>query len=229
MYNKEELKFYNMEKREKVVYNSVKRGNKIDVYEIEDKLSLEEKIAFIDELEDGLATYLLDILKKWEEEKDSLPKDMYDNPKTVSKKAWIKRNDPKNIIKTEYRIGHFHVFGTEYTEMSIECSTTGYGYNLLYTGQNIVHQWFHDLCEILYFEEKKYFESIDSKCIKLKEVKELGHRYGSFDIERLNDIVWNSKEDVSEAELDIYLNAFKKLERLQNAVCEEIKEQLREL
>ena len=151
------------------------------------------------------------------------------DPKTVSKKAWIKRNDPRNIIKTEYDIGHFYVFGTEHTKMSIKCSTTRYGYNLLYTGQNIIHQWFHDLCEKLYWEEKKYFESMDSKSIKLKEVRELGNRFGCFDIESLNDIVWNSKVDVSEAELDIYLNAFEKLERLQNELCKEVKELLKEL
>lgn len=229
MYNKKELKFFEMKKRKKFISNSVRRGNKLDVYEIEENLSLEEKIAFIDEIEDGLASYLLNILNKWEEEKDSLPKDMYNNPKTVSKKAWIKRNDPRKIIKTEYNIGHFYVFGTEHTGMSIKCSTTGYGYNMLYTGQNIAHQWFHDLCEKLYWEEKKYFESIDSKSIKLKEVRELGNRFGCFDIESLNDIVWNSKKDVSEAELDIYLNAFEKLERLQDAVCKEVKEQLKEL
>lgn len=188
-------------------------SNGLSVYEIEDRLSEEEKLAFIDEMKEGLGTYVFNLLKKWEAEKDTLPH-KWGNPKTVSKKAWIKRNDPHGVINIDYSLGTYYLFKTKFLQLSTICSSTEYGYSLEYTGKSVVHQWFHDLCKELYYQEKKYFEDHDTKEVKLAQVRKLGDRYGIvFDNQLLNDIVWNREKNVTEAELDQFINAYEALER----------------
>ena len=212
VYKVEELKFFTM-KKEKIWVSSPHMRNGLSIYAIEKTLSEEEKLAFIDELKEGIGSYVFKILKKWEDEKDSLPQDKYGHPKTVSKKAWIKRNDPHEIIDIKYRLGNYWLFKTQFKELSTICPTTESGYSHEYTGQSVVHQWFHDLCKELYYKEKKYFEEHDTKEIKLAQVKKLGDRYGIvFDNQDLNDIIWNGKKDVSEEELDRYIAAYEELE-----------------
>lgn len=169
MYNVKDMAFLNMPTRDCVIYGTCSRSKEYKIYEIEDKLSLEEKIAFINELEDGIASYLLDLFKKWEKEQVSLKKDSYGNVKTVSKKAWIKRNDTKGKIDAKYDIGKYYLFGTKYPTMTTVCPKTEWGYEMIYTGINVVHQWFHNLCDKLCGEELKYFESIDPIAIRIKK------------------------------------------------------------
>lgn len=222
-YRVEDLKFFNM-KKVSVYKPNPRYRNGLKVFEIETEMSIEDKIAFIDEIKDGTATYLLNILKKWEAEKDALPKDQYGNPKTVSKKAWIKRNDKRKIIDTEYKVGTYHLFSNYYREMSTTCPTTEYGYSLEYTGEHIVHQWFHDLCYELYSEEKKYFKEHDPFQKKLKKVIDYGRRYSMcFDCKELNDIIWNGLEDVPEESLDRYISAYQKLEQTINHISCKLK------
>lgn len=205
MYKKEDMKFLNM-RRNTIV-------GKEKVFEIENELVLKDKIKFIDEIENNVASYLLNILTKWENEKDSLSKDSYNNIKTVSKKAWIKRNDERKIIDIDYKIGKYFLFGTEYKTMSLICPYTEYGYRLLYTDGNVVNQWFHDLCIKLYLEEKQYFESVNPVEIKISQVKKCVEKYHVyFDSKKVNDIAWNNDKNITEKELDIYLDAYKKIE-----------------
>lgn len=212
-YKLEDLKFLNMEKIPVYTSNPYMR-NGLTAFEIEKTLTEEEKLAFIDEMKEGVGTYLFNLLKKWEEEKDSLPQDTYGNVKTVSKKAWIKRNDKdKNLIKIDYKMGSYWLFKTEFKEMSTTCPEMEYGYSMEYTGQSVIHQWFHDLCKELYQNEQKYFKEHDPKEIKLSTVREYGRQYSiCFDNKDLNDIIWNSKTDVSEEFLDTCIAAYKKLE-----------------
>lgn len=216
MYNKEDLKFYNMEK--------VSIGYKKEVFKNETELSIEEKIKFMDQFEDGIASYMLNILTKWEEEQESLPKDSYGTTKTVSKKAWIKRNDPRKIIDNDYKIGKYYMFKNDFKEMSLICPHTEYGHNEVYTGENIIHQWYHDLCMKLYLQEKEYFKSIDSFEIKLKRVADLVNRYHIyFDSKKVNDIGWNNKRDVEEDELDAIIEAYEKIEKYIAEITIEVK------
>jgi len=119
MYKKEDLRFLSMKMKNKYMSNANLRSGVYKIYEIEDEFSIEEKVKFIDELKDGIASYMLDILTKWEAEKDSLPKDKWEAIKTVSKKAWIKRNDPRKIIDVDYKVGKYWLLGTEYKTMSL--------------------------------------------------------------------------------------------------------------
>lgn len=211
-YKVEDLKFLNMEK-ERIYVSSPRNRGGLHIFKIERTLSEEEKLDIIDKLRDGVGTYLFEIFKKWESEKGSLPQNQYGSPKTISKIAWIKRNDSRSIInRNNYKLGNFWLFKTEFKEMSITCPPTEYGYSMEYTGQSIVHQWFHDLCQELYYAEKKYFEENDPKEIKLSKVKELGKKYHVyFEDKDLNDIIWNQKKEVSEKRLDEFIEAYEKL------------------
>lgn len=211
-YKVEDLKFYNMKKESIYVSNPYMR-NGLTVFEIENTLTEEEKLKIIDEMKEGVGTYLLDTFKQWEEEKDNLPQDTYGNPKTVSKKAWFRKNDKKGILSKSSDLGKYWLFGTEFKNMSTTCPATNYGYSLEYTGKSIIHQWFHDLCKELYQNERKYFRENDPKEIKLAKVKEYGEQYHTyFNNDDIHDIVWNRKTDVSEEFLDTCITAYKELE-----------------
>ena len=192
--------------------------NGLTIYEIEETLNEEEKLKIIDEMRDGIGNYLYEIIKKWEAEKDSLPKDQYGRPKTVSVKAWIKRNDPddKAKITTDYieKLGHYWLFGTEYKGLSTICPTTRHGYGLQYSGKGVINQWFHDLCVELHKEEKKYFQAHDPVELKLTKVRKYGHQYPAFcENKDINDVIWNGKKDVTEEWLDAVIKAYEELKK----------------
>jgi len=212
-YRMEEMKFLNMSKVP--VYKPQPRySSGLKVFEIEKEMSLEDKIAFIDEMKNGVASYLLNLFKKWEAEMDSPPKNQYGSPKTTSKRAWIRRNDKRFIIDTEYTIGSYSLFGNNFGEMSTVCPTTKYGFSMEYTGEHIAHQWFHDLCSELYEKEKQHFKQTDPFQIKLQKVRDYGNQYRMcFDSKELNNIIWNRLEDVSEESLDRYIQAYQELEK----------------
>jgi len=222
-YKVEDLRFYNMKTSIKHISNFRINTGECKIFEIEKQLTENEKVKFIDGLKDGVASYLLNILSKWETERDTLPKDNYDHVKTVSKKAWIKRNDERNIIDKEYKLGSYCVFGTKFMKMDTTCPTTEYSYRLAHTGENIINQWFHDLCRLLYLEEQKYFKEHDIFSIKLSKLKDLGNKYSIlFNSLELNDIVWNRKEDISEQRIDEYISAYEKLEQVINQISGEL-------
>jgi hypothetical protein len=212
-YKLEDLKFLNM-KKEKIWVGNPRNRNGLHVFEIEKTLSENEKLEIIDQMKDGVGTYLFNILKKWESEKETLPKNDWGEPKTVSKKAWIKRNDPKGIIDIKFKLGKYWLFKNDYKEMSTICPETEYGYSMEYTGESVIHQWFHSLCEELYRNESNYFKENDPLQLKITKVKELGeHHRICFNNQDLNDIIWNGKTDVSEEMLDEFIKAYEILEK----------------
>lgn len=217
-YKVDELKFMNMKKVPIYVSNPRLRGG-LHIFQIEDQLNEEEKLQFIDLMKGGIGTYLLTVIQKWEDEKDTLPKDNFGHPKTVSKKAWLKRNDPKKLIDNNYKPGNYHLFGTKFNGLSLICPTTDYGYSMEHTKKGIIHQWFHDLCEELMRGEQKFFQENDPKQIKLTKVREYGEKYHIFfDNLDLNDIIWNHKTDISEDSLDKFIKAYEELEKQINII-----------
>lgn len=226
MYKVEDMKFLNMPVKRKTLLGPNGRENTYSVFEIEDELSIEEKITFIDEVENGVATYLLNIFNKWEKDYNELKKDACGNVKTVSKKAWIKRNDTKGLIDVDDCVGAYFLLGNRYYEMSITHPHFRYKCFKFQEEEHIVNQWFHDLCNILYGKEKKYFQEIDPVSIKIKKVKEYAGFLGILDNKIINDIYYNGKIDVTEEVLDSILEGYGKLETYYNMISKEVKESL---
>lgn len=85
------------------------------IYGCEHSTSREDKIAFVDSMQDGKLSYLLSLIDLYNEEKDSMPKDTFGNTKTVSLKAWINRTDTKYsrpLLDNIYHYGRYHLLGT---------------------------------------------------------------------------------------------------------------------
>ena len=90
------------------------------IFNCESELTREEKIAFVDSMQNGKLSYILELVDKFNRDKSTLPKDAYGNVKTVSLKAWINRNDTKygntdytRIIDSWYLYGRIHFLGCE--------------------------------------------------------------------------------------------------------------------
>lgn len=88
------------------------------IFNCESELTREEKIAFVDSMQNGKLSYILELVDKFNRDKSTLPKDAYGNVKTVSLKAWINRNDTKygntdytRIIDSWYNYGKIHFLG----------------------------------------------------------------------------------------------------------------------
>lgn len=72
--------------------------------------SRDDKIAFVDERNDGILTYLLDLWERWTDDVDSLKKDKWGNVQTNSLRAWLRKNDDRKIFNREicnYGFGYF--------------------------------------------------------------------------------------------------------------------------
>lgn len=162
------------------------------IYECESKVSRKDKIAFVDSLQDGKLSYLLSLIKKFNVEKDSLPKDGYGNVKTVSLKAWIKRNDTKY-----YRpiIDDYCNYG-EYCILGMQRWITNNNKRYYDTFEDLVDELFHRQLKECEKEEHKYFLKHDEYSI-LKQKFRCRNFYTTFGV---------NIGDCSDGKLYVYSN-----------------------
>lgn len=143
------------------------------IYSCESKTSREDKIAFVDDFQDGKLSYLLELLEKYSKESDSLPKDSWGNVKTVSLKAWLKRNDTKYnrpIIDDNYHYGRFYILGCErYITSNVKGQYDTY--------EDLVDELFHRQLKSCESEEEKYFREHDEYSILSKRVEDKSRKY----------------------------------------------------
>jgi hypothetical protein len=124
----------------------------------------EDKIAFVDSMQDGKLSYILALIDKFNEDKESLPKDKWGNVKTVSLNAWIKRNDTKYdrpMIDSMYHYGKYYILGMR---RSIQNDYKG-TYD---TYNDLVDEVFHRQLKECKKKEHEYFLEHDEYSI-LKE------------------------------------------------------------
>lgn len=215
-YSREKYAFKDM-----LLHRNYNYQEKDIIFKIETELTQDEKLIFIDSITDGACSQLLQLMEKWKLEKDNLPQDRYGNPKTVSKKAWHKRSVPSNkwfSINSEY-LNKYWFIGHSYVGFDNECQQS-----LPHGGKHIVHQWFHDLAYNLRRDEIKHYRDNSPFYQKLERVKKYGDHFGVFDNQVINDIVWNRKEDVTEEQLDYYIEQYEKLESLYDIIKNNLKE-----
>lgn len=147
--------------------------DKEKIYDCEHKISRENKIAFVDSFQDGKLSYLLKLIEKFNQDKDNLPKDQWGNIKTVSLKAWIKRNDTKYgrpIVDNDYRYGKYYVLGMErYITYDVKGSYDTY--------DDLVDELFHRQLKECEKEERKYFLEHDEYSILKTTFKEYQNKY----------------------------------------------------
>lgn len=133
-----------------------KSKGRVYLYEEDTSLSREEKIAFIDQFHDGKMTYILKLIEKYENEKDSLPQEKkWGMPKTVSFKAWIRRNNSLKMIDGTYDYGKIR-----FLKINKNIQRAG---ELAYLDsfEDIVDECFHRVMEECQVQEEAYFRSND--------------------------------------------------------------------
>lgn len=138
------------------------------IYDCESKVTREDKIAFVDSKQDGILSYLLTLIEKFNQEVENMPKDQWDNVKTVSLKAWIKKNDTKYsrpIIDDHYRYGRYLVLG-------MERYITSNGQGSYDTYKDLVDEIFHRQLKECENEERKYFAEHDEYSILKKKFRD---------------------------------------------------------
>lgn len=149
-----------------VLYNQkgvIYIGNE-EIYNCESKVSREDKIAFVDEFQNGKLSYILSLIEKYNAEEDKLPKDTWGNVKTVSLKAWIKRNDKDERFKP------FGVFDSngKIRIYTIQRYIT-YNHKGTYdTYEDLVDECFHRQLKECEQKEKEYFLEHDEYSILKK-------------------------------------------------------------
>lgn len=150
-------------------------------YPIEHQLSREEKIAFVDEMQDNKLSYFLSLVEKFKKDKETLP-NTNGRVKTVSLKSWINKNDTKYgnpILNISSDYGDFYLLGTD-TNI-----------NIYERHDDFIDKVFHNQlyrCEMM---EKNYFAEHDEYSILKKQFLEKKH-ITTFGIQ----IAWSSNNEV---------------------------------
>ena len=190
------------------------------IYDCEHKVSREDKIAFVDSLQDGKLSYLLSLIEKFETDKDSLPKDDWNHVKTVSLKAWINRNDKKYsrpIIDNWYHYGSYNLLGT--TRWISSNSKGQYD-----TYDDLVDEVFHRQLKKCEEKERSYFLEHDEYSILKKKFRErnycttFGVRIGDCSDGNLyiydNDDDYDRRREITMDELKELLSKYEQLDAL---------------
>jgi len=187
------------------------------IYSYEIKTSREDKIAFVDSLQDGKLSYLLGLIEKFNAEKDSMPKDGWGTVKTTSLKAWIKRNDIRYkfpIINDDYNYGKYRFVGCE---RYIQHDSAG-KYD---TYDDLVDEIFHRQLKECEKMEKKYFQEHDEYSILKKRAADYSHQYhttfGTNPVFSSSGEIFvydgdNDRREITMEELKILIDKYEKLE-----------------
>lgn len=143
------------------------------IYDCENTLSREEKIEFIDKMQDDKLSYLLGLLKKFDEEKVNLKYDAMGYLKTVSLKAWLKRNDSKHIVDDWYKYGNFTLLGLT---RNIEKYNSKGNYDIY---EDFVDELFHRQLKRCEEKEMQHFLNHDEYTVLKRKIKEKYQTYNT--------------------------------------------------
>lgn len=136
-------------------------------FKCENAITKEEKIKFVDEMTNGKLSYVINLVNKFDNEKETLPKDSYGEVKTVSLKAWLKRNDSKQVIDNYFKCGLIRFFND--TTRIQHLDNIG----------KYIDRIFHHQLAVCLNEEMKYFVTHDEYSVLTNQLKnQIGEVYG---------------------------------------------------
>lgn len=204
---------------------------KTTVFACEDSISKEDKISFVDSMTDGKLSYLLSLIEKFRTEKEDLPKK--DNRygysrepevKTISLKAWIKRNDTRylqKLIDDRYQYGKYNLLGCE---RNIQSNIKGiYDYY-----EDLVDEVFRRQLMKCEEKEQKYFHEHDEYSILKDKFMKKQQQYGiTFGV---NIVIgscevyvgdFDCKRDISVEELKELLSKYEQINALVEKLTQE--------
>ena len=155
-YRVSDLAFLNLRTNTIKLYNHA-------VYTVE-SMGIDEKVAIMDDFENGAATYMLRILSMYENERHFMPKGDNGEVLIETLQAFFDRNDPERRITIHSHIGEgysYVIFGREYFKLRTTCPFDKDMGRLMYSRNHVVHQWFHDFLEIKRNEEQQWLDKSD--------------------------------------------------------------------
>lgn len=140
-------------------------------YVCENKLTLEEKIEFVDKMQGGKLSYILNLIDKFNKDKEKgiLKLDSQDRVKTVSLKAWIKKNDiayERNVINYDYYYGRI-------------CLLEVTGYIQTINKETFIKNVFNAQLKKLEQEEYRWFLAHDEYSILYNKLEEYIDKYST--------------------------------------------------
>lgn len=150
------------------------------IYKVEDELTKQEKIEFLDSMNDGLTSYILNLADKLEEDKENgiIKKDIHGEMQTISYIAWINRNDIRNCIGNS-------TYNRGITNFS-PCRNIN---RLKIIHPDYVDEAFHLQLQDLEKQEKQYFRQHDEYEILKRKVSNGMDKYGTFGLN-----IWQCSE-----------------------------------
>ena len=168
------------------------------------------------------ASYMLALIKKYNEEKDSLKKNSWGGVKENSLKAWLRKNDLQGMVDVNYEPGRYRIAG--YKEYRLDGSYTN----------SLVDSWFTNLLYELENKERNYFLDTDPIALGIKKIKEYEGKYGCLGNDRIGSIAgngysylenswlkWTKYSPVDINEVEKILKLYEKLEKFKNELAAE--------
>ena len=168
------------------------------------------------------ASYMLALIKKYNEEKDSLKKNSWGGVKENSLKAWLRKNDLQGMVDVNYEPGRYRIAG--YKEYRLDGSYTN----------SLVDSWFTNLLYELENKERNYFLDTDPIALGIKKIKEYEGKYGCLGNDRIGSIAgngysylenswlkWTKYSPVDINEVEKILKLYEKLEKFNNKLAAE--------
>lgn len=208
------------------------------IFDCENKISRQDKIDFIDLRYEGKLSYILELLDKFNKEKDSLPVDSFGYIKTISLKAWINRNDTKYGTKDYSRMfDSWYHYGKVYflrCERYIQYGLKNGQYD---THEDYVDEIFHRELFNLKQEEDKYFREHDDYEILKEKLRNrnydttFGLGFGFCSDGKIY-IIDNEKEkerEISKEEIELILEKDALLKKYEEKLTKQVLKKLKEI
>lgn len=150
------------------------------VFDCEATTPREDKIAFLDSLNDNRMTHLLYLHEKFKADLTAMPKDKFDCPRTVSVKAWLKKNDAEGLFTmSEFSFGKLNKFFKSPLAENPQRYITNLGKQGRYdVYDDLVDEMFHRQLIACRDEERKWFKEHDPYCVTISKL--LKDHYGEW-------------------------------------------------
>lgn len=221
---------FNWKVEDLFLMNDVYKIGSNKYYYCESTVYREDKINFVDSNTNGKLSYILNLIDKFNIDKHSLPKIASvfgdDEVKTVSLKAWIKRNDTKGVIDNKYNYGSFNLLGCQ---------------RYIQANKKLYYDVYADLVDEVFRrqlikceeQERKYFVTHDEYSILKTTLREYIDRYRtSFNVNIMTSSDgniyihdsdnYNVKRPITINELTILIDKYKQLDEFINNIINDI-------
>lgn len=217
-YKVEDLVVKNLSR--KVRYNGLGYNFKEEViYDIENELSEADKLVIVDSQTDGLGSYLIDLIKKYELAKSNgdIKKTSWGSLHKGSAASWMKKNDPRGILRQSYPETYpvYWLYGNKF-RMDLMTPKTDYGYMMAWHDHSVINQWFHFMLKALEVEELAYYKENDKDQVNFNKLDELVDKYHNLldydTYKELYDII-DDRDNLDPTKVKEYLDLMTKLDK----------------